>query len=81
MRQGCAAQRPVHVRVVRPAAVAGDAAARAWPAWASLLLVLGSGAASWAAILLTASSADRLRRAPLSSGMTPAATATFPNCC
>lgn len=45
-----------HLQVVSAAVAARDEAGDTWPAWASLLLVLGAGLASWTAIILTASS-------------------------
>jgi hypothetical protein len=54
MRQESSAHRVRHLRVVS-AAIAVDEAIDRWPAWASLLLVLGAGLASWSAIVLTAS--------------------------
>lgn len=54
MRQGSPA-RGFHLRVVSTAMAVRDEADR-WPAWASLLLVVGAGLASWTAVVLTASS-------------------------
>jgi hypothetical protein len=55
MRQGCSTNRLHHLRVVGTAVAVGDEAAARWPAWASLLLVLGAGLTSWSAIVLTVS--------------------------
>jgi hypothetical protein len=55
MRQGSSARRSHHLQVVNVAVVARRQSAKTWPAWASLLLVLGAGFAAWTAIILTAS--------------------------
>jgi hypothetical protein len=55
MRQG-SAHGLRHLQVVTAAVAAQEESADSWPAWASLLLVLGAGLASWTAIILTASS-------------------------
>ena len=54
MRQGSSAHRFRHLQVVSAVAVRDETAAQ-WPAWASLLLILGANLAGWTAIVLTAS--------------------------
>jgi hypothetical protein len=44
-----------HLQVVGAAVAAREETGDRWPAWASLLLVLGAGFATWTAIVLTAS--------------------------
>jgi hypothetical protein len=56
MRQGSSARAFRHLRVVSAAMAVRDETADRWPAWASLLLVVGAGLASWTAVVLTASS-------------------------
>lgn len=57
MRHGSSVHRFRQLQVASAAVVAGDDVAERWPAWASLLLVLGAGLASWTAVILTASTA------------------------
>ncbi len=55
MRQGSTARGFDQVRVVSVAVALRNQPDDRWPAWASLLLVVGAGLASWTAIILTTS--------------------------
>jgi hypothetical protein len=55
VQQGSSVRTYRHLHVVSRAVGVGNEAGDRWPAWTSVLLVVGAGLAAWTAILLTGS--------------------------